>query len=70
MILFQTVIFYNKGFEHIVLMKALYTRKYLNRDTETLPHKTFVKADLDISKNFLGEDENQFMEKNEENAEE
>jgi hypothetical protein len=49
-------------------MKALYTRKYFNRDTETLPHKTFVKSDLDTNKNFLSEDE-QFMEKNEENGE-
>ncbi len=49
-------------------MKALYTRKYFNRDTETLPHKTLVKADLDSSKNFLNEDEN-FMDKSEVNAE-
>jgi hypothetical protein len=69
MILYLGVFLFNLGFEHTVLMKSLYTRKYYNRDTETLPHKTFVKADLDSSKNFLAEDDHQFMEKNEENAE-
>jgi len=48
-------------------MKALYTRKYYNRDTETLPHKNYVKSELDESKNFLsvGFDEIDIFQKNE-----
>ena len=55
------------GFDHLILMKALYIRKYYNRDTETLPHKNYVKIELDESKNFLssGFDENEIFQKDE-----
>jgi hypothetical protein len=55
------------GFDHLILMKALYIRKYYNRDTETLPHKNYVKAELDESENFLsvGFDEDEIFHKEE-----
>jgi hypothetical protein len=36
------------GFDYTVLIKALYARKYYNRDPETLPHKNYVKGEDEL----------------------